>query len=161
MGMTLTATHTVRRPLPITADIAIGLLIVLGLGAVAGGWGMTFGAGGSSLLPDEYLDELPLVSNWVVPGLILLLGFGVGSLVTAYGVARQPSWRWLAGLERLTGYHWSWLATLVVGLGQMVWIFLELISISFSWLMPVFGLIGLGIFLLALTPSFRHNLRAT
>jgi hypothetical protein len=159
--MTLTTTHTLHRHLPLTADLTIGLLIILGLGAVGGGLGMTFGTGSGSLLPDEYLDELPLVTNWVVPGLILLLGFGVGSLVTAYGVARQPSWRWLAGLERLTGHHWSWLATLVIGLGQMVWIFLELISISFSWLMPVFGLIGLGIFVLSLTPSFRHNRKVT
>lgn len=120
---------------------------------------MTFGIGGDAVMPDEYLEALPLVTNWVVPGLVLMIGFGIGSLVTAYGVVRRPSWRLLSGLERITGYHWSWSATLLIGIGHVVWIMLELVSIPFSILMPVYGAVGLALALLPLTPGARRDLR--
>jgi hypothetical protein len=157
--MTLTATRiagTHRSP----AVVAIlTMLAVLGIGAVGGGLAMTFGFGGESMLPDEYLDTLPLIDNWVVPGLVLFLGFGIGSLITAYGVWRRPGWTWLRGLERLTGHHWSWIATILIGVGQVIWITLELVSIPFSVLMAVFGPLGLALALLSLTPSVRNYLR--
>jgi hypothetical protein len=111
------------------------------------------------MLPDEYLDSLPLVDSWLVPGLLLAVGFGAGSLVVLFGLLRLPKWTWLRGLGRLTGYHWSWLGTIIIGVAQVVWITIELISIPFSFLMPTFGLVGLGLALLPWLPSVRHHLR--
>ncbi|HSJ84523.1 MAG TPA: hypothetical protein VLA91_11975 [Acidimicrobiia bacterium] len=156
MTLTVTRAPEVRRPLPVT--IVIALLAALGIGAVGGGFAMTFGIGGESMLPDEYLDALPLVNSWVVPGLILMIGFGFGSLLAAFGVWRRPAWAWLGGLERLTGHHWSWVVTIVIGVGQVIWITLELVSIPFSALMPTFGAIGLALILLPLTSSIRGYL---
>jgi hypothetical protein len=46
-------------------------------------------------------------------------------LITAYGLVRRPRWRLLAWVERLTGCHWSWVVTVVIGTGQLIWIGLE------------------------------------
>jgi hypothetical protein len=157
--MTLAATSapSVHRPLPVR--ILTALLVVLGIGAVGGGFAMVFGIGGQSMLPDEYLDALPLVDSWVIPGLILMIGFGFGSLIVAFGVWRRPVWAWLGGLERITGHHWSWIAAILIGVGQMIWITLELVSIPFSALMPTFGAVGLALALLPLTSPIRDYLR--
>jgi hypothetical protein len=159
--MTLTETRTAHahRPLPVVATLA--LLAVLGVGAFAGGLAMIFGVGGESMLPDEYLETIPLVDNWVIPGLVLFLGFGVGSLTTWFGLLRRPRWQFLSGVERLTGQHWSWLATILIGVGQVVWIGLELISIPFSILMAIFAPLGLALALLPLTTSVSNYLKAT
>jgi hypothetical protein len=156
MTLTVARAPEVHRPLAVT--IVTALLGVLGIGAVGGGFAMTFGIGGESMLPGEYLDALPLVNSWVAPGLILMIGFGFGSLLAAFGVWRRPAWAWLGGLERLTGHHWSWIATIVIGVGQVIWITLELVSIPFSALMPTFGAIGLALILLPLTFSMRGYL---
>jgi hypothetical protein len=65
----------------------------------------------------------------------------------------------MRGIERVTGHHWSWIATIAIGVGQVIWIGLEVISIPFSWLMPTFGLVGLALALLPLTPSARDHLQ--
>ena len=157
--MTLTATRTVSQPRPVPVAWISSLLLVLGLGATAGGAAMTFGYGGNSMLPDEYLDRVPLIDSWVIPGIVLMVGFGIGSLVAAYGVLQTPRWPWLDGLERMTGYHWSWIATIAIGVGHVIWIGLEFIYIPFSWLMPTFGLIGLALALLPFSAQVRRHLR--
>lgn len=156
--MTLTATRPVRTHRPFPVAVTITLLALLGVSAVAGGYAMTFGIGGESFMSEEYLEALPLVESWVLPGLVLLIGFGIGSLITTFGMLRRPSWPWLGGLERLTGHHWSWIATIVIGVGQVVWITLELVSIPFSVLMAIFGPLGLALALLPLTRSVRNYL---
>ncbi len=156
--MTLVASrpHRTRRPFSVT--LIIVLLALLGLGAVGGGLAMILGIGGKSFMPDEYLDSLPLVDNWLVPGLVLLLGFGIGSLVAMYGVLRRPGWPAVSWLEERTGHHWSWLLTMALGWGQVAWILIEVVSIPFSALMPTFGFVGLALALLPLTRAVRRHL---
>jgi hypothetical protein len=136
----------------------MSLLAVLGIGAIGGGLAMIFGVGGESMMPDEYLEALPLVDNWVVPGLVLLIVFGFGSLILLYGVWRRPRWSWLDWLERATGHHWSWFGTILLGVGHMIWITLELVSIPLSILMPIFGAVGLALALLPFLTSVKEYL---
>jgi hypothetical protein len=121
---------------------------------------MLLGVGGERFLPDEYLDTLPLIDSWVLPGFVLLVGFGLGALLTLWGVWARPHWQVLEGLERATGHHWSWLATMAIGWSHVVWIVLEFVFIPMSFLMPTFGLVGLALALLPLTRSVRRYLSA-
>jgi len=52
-------------------------------------------------------------------------------------------------------------ARILIGVGQVVWIALELISIPFSILMAIFGPLGLALALLPLTPSVGTYLKST
>jgi hypothetical protein len=129
--MSITAQRTTmpdHRPRTVTATASV--LAFLGVSAVAGGASMLSGIGAA--LPRAWLEGVPVVDSWLVPGLILGAGFGLGSLITTYGVLRRPRWSWLRPVERLLGQHWSWLAAVLLGLGQLAWISLELIYLP-SW----------------------------
>ncbi len=79
-----TVTVSTDRPRSVLATT--GLLGFLGVSATGGGITLV---GGSAAPPDHWLPEFPAVDSWVVPGMVLGLGFGLGSLVTAYGMARR------------------------------------------------------------------------
>lgn len=154
--MATTTQITERSARPRAATMTAGLLTFLGVTAAGGGAAMTFGVGGDEVLPSAWLESIPLVESWVVPGLVLGLGFGVGSLVVAYGVARRPRWRWLGWLERATGHHWSWAATIAVGMAHVAWIALELVWLpEASWLQAVYGPLGVALAVLPFTAAMR------
>jgi hypothetical protein len=156
MAVTVTPTVTERRPAAVVA--IIGVLVFLGISAVAGGIAMVLGVGAAP--PEDWLTEIPLIDNWVVPGLVLGIGFGVGSLVSAYGMLRRPAWPWLRFPERLTRHHWSWLATVLIGAGHIAWITIELIYIPLSVLQAVYGGVGVALLFLPLHPAVRRYLTA-
>jgi hypothetical protein len=139
----------------------IGVLWFLGLTAVGGGIALITGA---AQPPDDWLDAIPVVNSWTVPGLVLGLGFGVGSLLVGYGVWRRPHWAWLAGIEpgieRVTGHHWAWTDALLLGLGHVVWIVLELVYLPQpSMLQAVYGAVGVALLTLPALPAVRTHLR--
>lgn len=133
--------------------VLVAMLVFLGVTAVFGGTELVFGMWGTTAFPSDWVDRVPLIDSWVIPGLVLGLGFGVGSLIVAYGLMRRPRWAWLGWAERLTGHYWAWSATLLVGLGLMAWIALEVIYLpARSWLEVLYGSIGI---LLAALPWHR------
>lgn len=158
----VTPAPTLRRNRPAPVLATIGLLVFLGISAVAGGITLTFNPWDANTLPADYLDHLPLIDSWLVPGLVLGIGFGIGSLVTAYGMLRRPRWAWLAPVERATGHHWSWAVAIAIGLGHMVWILLELVYLpGLSPLEVVYGSVGAALVVLPALPSARDHLRSS
>ncbi len=96
---------------------AMALLAFLAVGAFFGGWELMHpGADGSGLgMPAEWIQYTPF-GSWFIPGLILFVVFGVGSAVTV-----------LAAILR----HWSApYLTFAIGVGQMIWITVELIVVK-------------------------------
>lgn len=148
---------TRHRPAPVLTTI--GVLVFLGITAMAGGGALVFNLGAAP--PGDWLDRIPLIDSWLVPGLVLGVGFGLGSLVAAYGVLRKPRWRWAGFVERLTRYHWSWMTTVLIGLGHVAWIALELTYLpELSVLQVVYGGVGVALVLLPLLTPVRTYLRA-
>jgi hypothetical protein len=139
----------------------ITVLFFLGITALASGIAMTFGPGDFEITPpDAWLDSLPLIDSWVVPGLVLGIGFGLGGLFTGYGMVRRPEWSWARFVEKPTGHHWAWLATILLGLGQVIWIGLEFIYLpEISWLMWLYGLTGLSLLVLPFARTVSGYLR--
>lgn len=153
--MVATSVSKSRRPAAVVALIVV--LAFLGISAAAGS---------SALLvpdwtpPNDWLDGVPVIDSWLVPGLVLLLVFGVGSLVATWGVWKRPTLGWLGWLERATGRHWSWAAALALGIGQVAWITLELVFLPEpSALQAVYGVVGLTLCILAFVPGVRRDLR--
>jgi hypothetical protein len=146
----------VREPTPRPVVVIEAILFFLAVSAVAGGVGLIFGG---EMFPSEWLLDIPLVTSWLVPGLVLGVGFGVGSLVVGFGMLRRWRWHWLGFVERWTGEHWSWAATVVIGLSHMVWIALELIYIPEpSWLQIIYGAVGIALFALPWRRAARSSL---
>jgi len=96
---------------------SVALLVFLAVGAFFGGWELMHpAADGSGLgMPAEWIQSTPF-SSWLIPGLILFMVFGIGSVVAV-----------VAGLLR----HWSApYLTFAIGVGQMIWITVELAMVQ-------------------------------
>lgn len=153
--MTATATPTGHRPA--TVRTTIGVLAFLGISAVAGGVALVLGIGAAP--PADWLDDIPFIDSWFAPGLVLGIGFGVGSLLAAYGMLCRPRWAWLSFAERLTRHHWSWIATILLGVGHVAWIVLEWIYLrEASVLQAVYGATGIALVALPMHPVVRRHL---
>lgn len=144
------------RPGPVW--VTFGLLAFLGLSGMFGGIGLIFGIWGMQLIPREPLDRIPVIDTWLIPGLVLGIGFGLGSLTAAYGILRKPSWPWLNFAQRLTGRHWSWPATILLGLGQLAWILIEWVYVGVSPLLVIYGTVGAALVALPLLAPVRRYL---
>ncbi len=157
--MTLAASGAVPRHRAVSVRVTMILLFFLGFTALAGGVALVFGVAGSMAPPVAWLESIPLVDSWVVPGLVLGIGFGLGSLLTGYGVLRRPHWGWAGAIERMTRHHWSWLATILIGAGHVIWIALEVLLLpELSILQAVYGPLGLALMLLPFLPSVSADL---
>jgi hypothetical protein len=141
---------------PFTARLAVIVLWFLGLTAVGGGIAMALGLG---MGDGSWLEDIPLVPHRLLPAAVLILIFGAGSLLTAYGIARMPSWKWVRGVERLTGRHWSWVGTLGLGVGMMLWVALQLIWLDLNALHTVYGTVGVVLVSVGLSATFRSHLQ--
>jgi hypothetical protein len=142
-----------RRHRPVSVMATVGVLVFLGMSATSGGVAMVLDIGAP---PHEWLADIPVIDSWLVPGLVLSLGFGVGSLVTGYAMLLR--WPRVHLAERLTRHHWTWIATIAIGVGQVVWIAIELIYIPLSVLQAVYGATGVALVLLPLHPAVRRFL---
>ena len=114
------------------AWIAIVALLILGIGASAGGVALVVKPDGSVMhMPMTYLQHSPF-ADYLVPGLILGSVFGVGSLVVA-----------ALGLLRL---RIAPFLAFAIGCGQMIWILVQLGMIrELSFLHPTMFGVGLVI----------------
>jgi hypothetical protein len=132
-------------------------LLFLAFGGLYGGIAMLFDLSGESLDMADILPLLP-VSNFVLPGLFLLMVMGLTPIALVYALLAQPK---LAGLARLlggNGRYWAWNATIILSLTLAVWLTVQGLLIGFRWpIQYVTAVNGLFILLLALTPDVRRH----
>lgn len=124
-----------------------------------GGIGLIFGIWGLQMLPHEPLDRIPLIDSWLIPG--LGIGFGLGSLTAVYGILCKPAWPRPNFVQRLTGRHWSWSATILLGLCQVAWILIEWVYVGMSPLLVIYGAVGAALVVLPLLAPVRRYLAET
>lgn len=145
------STSVIPRPeLHLAGKLCVTLLVVLGLGALAGGIALVMQPDGSVMHFDVQLLAGSPFNDYTMPGLILGGLFGIGSLVVAgMGLAHSRLAPFLA---------------FAIGCAQMIWIVTELAIIQeLSFLHPLFFSVGL---LIALTarpwgwPTFQAWRRA-
>ncbi len=153
---------TAERSRPVAVWVICGLLTFLGLTALGGGGEMLLVPDGNQFVPGEWLDGIPLIDSWIVPGLVLGVIFGIGSLLTAAGLIWRPHWGPLRLAENWTGRHWAWVATLLLGVGLVVWIGLEVILIpERNVIEAVYGTVAVALIALVSTPRVRDYLART
>ena len=121
-----------RPELHAAGKLAIAFLVLLGIGALAGGVALVASPDGSAMKFDTSLLAGSPFSDFLVPGLVLGGVFGVGSLVVAVLGLRH---------SRIAPF-----AAFAIGVAQMIWIVVELAIIrELSFLHPTMFIVGLVI----------------
>jgi hypothetical protein len=144
--MTPPAQPAIPRPeLDVAGWITIAGLVVLGIGAIAGGAALVAAPDGSNMgFETSILGGSPF-TDFLVPGLILGGVFGVGSLAVA-----------IAGIRRA---RLAPFLAFAIGCGQMVWIVTQVAIIrELSFLHPTMFALGLVIAVASVPwgwPTFR------
>ncbi|MDZ7706761.1 MAG: hypothetical protein U5J97_02485 [Trueperaceae bacterium] len=116
--------------------LAVWALVVsvlfLAFGGLYGGLSMLSDPSGASLGMDVVLLRLP-VANYLLPGVFLVVVMGLVPLALAYGLLARPSLRWTANVTRLSGHHWAWTGTLLLGVVLVLWLAAQAWLIGFAW----------------------------
>lgn len=150
-----TGSPATQRPVEVRA--ASGALWFVGLTAIAGGLEMIAAPHGNVFVDGRWLDQLPLVETYRLPG-TALSALGLAASVTAHGLSRLPERPRSAALEEWTGHHWSWTATIGVGAALSAWIALEVAVVpDRSPLEALYGLTGVGLVAAAASPALRRH----
>jgi hypothetical protein len=151
----------VKQTRPVSVYSLMFLLLLLGTNAIYGGYILIVDPSGSQLqLPSGWLELTPF-PNYLVPGLILFTVLGVFPLVVTILLYFKPDWSAMHELERLTHEHWSWLASLTVGLALIIWITVQFLMFGARHPVQIgleltLGTLGIAIIAVSLLPSVRH-----
>lgn len=106
-------------------------------------------------MPLSMLDGTPF-SNYVVPGLILLLLLGVLPSVLVYALLARPMWLRADILNIYREVHWSWTYALYTGIMLVIWMDVQIFLVGYGhFIQTLYGLIGIALVIAALVPSVR------
>jgi hypothetical protein len=140
---------------PFALYLLLFFLLFLAFGGLYGGIAMLLYPAGDLLAMGDLLPLLP-VSNYILPGLFLLMVMGLAPIGLAYGLLARPSWSGVGRFLAVPGRHWSWTGTLLLSLVLAIWLMVQGVLIGFQWpIQYVTAVNGLLILLLALTPGVR------
>jgi hypothetical protein len=141
--------------------VQLVLLAFLAVTAIGGGLEMLLFPQGNPFVKAEWLDSVPF-DDWILPGLILLVGFGLGSVLVLWGVLRRSRIGPLDRLATPTRHHWSWLGSMLLGAGLVLWIVLEVVLIpERSVVEAVYLVVGVVLVLLPWVPTAAAYLRSS
>ena len=141
----MTTTEVARAAKSKNLAKGLGVLqVFIGLGAVGGGLALVLDPSGAKLrMPIEILEKSPF-SDFLIPGIILLVVNGLGSLVGAAASFKRH--RYAGGIAAL------------LGLFLIAWIRIQVHWVgAFHWLHAVY--IILGLFEFGMGWSLRKTLR--
>lgn len=145
---------TKRRP--VTVTVLYILQLFLGVGALFGGGAMVIDPSGDMIrIPTSMLIRSPF-SDFLIPGILLFVIFGVLPLFVVYGLIKRPQWRWVDTLNPFKKLYSFWALSLYVGFGQIIWITVQTYMLnSVSIIHLVYISLGLLIQAVTLLPSVQ------
>jgi len=142
---------------PATVWLEVGLLAFLALGGFIGGIAFVTDPTGASLGARlAWLEKTP-VSDFLLPGLFLLVVYAIGSLVLIAGLLWRPAPGVLRRLDGALHHHWAWVGTIAMGATLVTWILYELTIFSERMvLQPILLVVGAAMVAICAAPSIRR-----
>jgi len=130
----------------------LALLLLLSVGALFGGGALVADPSGELLeMPVELLAGSPF-RDYLLPGLVLFLLFGVAPLVVTFGLWRSPAWSWSARWH----VNLAWLGAVAIGVALIIWILVQMAFLRF-FLQPILLVQGIAIIVISLLPAVRRH----
>jgi hypothetical protein len=141
----------------IARNVLIILLTFLAIGALFGGGAFVISPGGYILkMPLSYLGNSPF-KNFLIPGIILFLIFGVIPFILVFARIKKPVCKLCERINFFKDMHWTWTFCIYVGFALIIWIQVEMIFLQNVVWMHTFY-IGYSIVLIFVTllPQVRN-----
>jgi len=135
------------------------LIVLLGFLSVAafyGGIGFMIQPDGSLFNMDTSMLKNSIFDNYLIPGSILLILFGLLPVFIIICLIKKPTNKILDSLNLIKDYHFSWTFTVYMGFALIIWINLQtLILNSVEIIHTIYSSLGILIVSIALLPSVR------
>lgn len=142
---------------PYTIKILILLQAALGLGAVIGGGSLILDPTGQLIRIPVEMMKVELFPNYLIPGIILLIIFGIGPLVETVELLLKRNCKWGEKLNCLKPMHWSWTFSLYTAFGLIIWIMVQMYILEIVAIVHlVYVGWALAIQIVTLLPSVRE-----
>jgi hypothetical protein len=138
-------------------NMLLGVLVFLSLGACFGGISFIIKPDGSIFqIPVEIING-SVFKNFLIPGIILLLTFGIFPIFIVIWLIRKPNIRIFDRINLLQDHHFSWTFSIYIGFGLIIWINIQTLIINaVDILHTMFSSLGILIVCLAMIPSVRN-----
>jgi hypothetical protein len=144
---------------PFALWVLAALVLFLAASGLGGGVALLGDPSGRSLSMQPNLLRGTPFPDYTIPGFILITAFGLYPLLVLYGLLRRPWWDWMERRNPFKGQHWAWGGTVVLGAALVIWIFVQVLLIGYvSRLQPFYGILGLIMIRLALSPRVRRHM---
>lgn len=147
--------QTKERPFAVT--LLYILLIFLGVGAIVGGGMLIVDPSGDLMkMPTSLLVRSPF-SDFLIPGILLLVIFGLFPLLVFYALIKRPQWAWADTLNPFKAIYSFWALSLYVGFGQIIWIMVQTYMLNSVGIVHlIYMSLGLLIQAVTLLPSVQR-----
>lgn len=134
-----------------------GLIILtffLAMSGFVGGFGLILDPSGNSMeMPLSYLENSPF-TNYLIPGVILLVVNGILPTLVTFGLLFRPKWKILEKLNLYKNRHWSWTFSLYQSIILILWIDFQIMWVGYGHFIQTFyALIGVAILIFTMLPS--------
>jgi hypothetical protein len=130
------------------------------LGAIYGGISLMNDPSGDSIQLPITLLEGTIFSSYLIPGIILFLLLGFFPLFLIFPLIFKPDWPIINGLNIYKSYHWAWTYSLYTAIILVIWINIQMMILGTgSMIQGTFGLFGVFILIMALTPRVKRYYR--
>ena len=149
------ARRRIRRPAAVW--LVVALLAFLAIGGFIGGVAFVTDPTGASIGARlTWLEETP-ISDFLLPGLFLLVVFAIGSVALIAGLLWRPAPHLLGRTDATWHHHWAWVGTIAMGATLVAWIVYELTIFSERMvLQPILFVVGIALVALCALPSIRR-----
>lgn len=140
---------------PFKTWILIILLILLSANAFYGGTCLILRPDGSLLdIETEWLNKSPF-SNFLIPGILLLLSMGIFPLIAIFGLCSKRNFSFFSRLNCFPEKHWGWSFALYIGIITNIWIIIQQLITTYFILQPVIAAVGMLIIITCLLPRVQ------
>ncbi len=132
------------------------LLVFLALGGFYGGIQFVLQPDGSLLgVPTNVLQN-SVFPDFLIPGILLLVIFGIFPGFTAYALLKKPESSFFQKLNIMYDYHFSWTFILYTGFALIIWINVQTFILNaVEFIHTFYSSYGILLICIALLPKTR------
>jgi hypothetical protein len=140
--------------------ILVFALVIEAISGIYGGLTLVLDPSGGLLQMPVSLLNRSLFTNFLIPGLILLVLIGLFPIILIYSLLVKPAWHFMDTLNIHRSNYWAWTYTLYNSIILVSWINIQLMILNQG--AAIHGIVGFWvtiILILTLTPGVKQSFR--